>query len=100
MTTAESIEPEFLCAALQYGCHSLASQDDNFVEEELESQTYMGHIVVLLWVDVQDLLGLWVIPLGLITQEGRCPRLIYDNMWSGLNMAVLHQDPMDSMQFS
>ena len=70
------------------------------MREELKEQTSMGHISILPWVEVLDLTGLWKNPLVLITKEVRCPWLIYDYMWSGLNAAVLRQAPTDVMQFT
>ena len=49
---------ERLRSALQYGCHSSALLDAALVRAELRSQTAMGHIVVLPWVDIRDLPGL------------------------------------------
>ena len=65
--------PDRLRVALRYGCHSLVSQDATFVRAELRTKTAMGYIVVLPRADVRDLLGLCMIPLGLIPQEGRPP---------------------------
>ena len=76
--TAKSMAPVRLRAALRHSCHSWASRDATFVRSEPRAQTTMGNIVVLPWADVQDIPGLWLIPLGLIPQEGRQPRLIYD----------------------
>ena len=59
----------------------------------------MGHIVILPWVDFWYLHVIWIIPLGLINQVRR-PRLIYDYMWSGLNVVVLRQDPTEVIHFS
>ena len=92
--------PDCLRVALRYGCHSLVSQDATFVRSELRTKTAMGYIVVLPREDVRDLLGLCMIPLGLIPQEGRPPCLIYDYTWSSLNAAVLCQAPTEAMQFT
>ena len=85
---------------LWYGFHSSALRYAAFVRAELKAQNAMGHIVVLPWEDVRDLSGLWISPLGLITQEGHRPRLIYDYMRSSRNVAVLYQAPTEAMQFS
>ena len=49
----------------------------------------MGRTVFLTRTAIHRLPILWLIMVGLIPQEYRCPRLIYDYMWSGLNVAVL-----------
>ena len=58
LTMDEAMTLERLRSALQYGCHSSALLDAALVRAELRSQTAMGHIVVLPWVDIRDLPGL------------------------------------------
>ena len=77
MTTDKAMDLERQCAVLWYGCHSSASRDTAFVRAELRGKTSMGHIIVLLWENVWDLPGHRLSPLGLISQEGHCPRIIY-----------------------
>ena len=62
-------------------------------------KTTMGHNVNLLWVDIQDLPRIWLIPLGLIPQEGLFPWLIYDYTWSGLDAVVLCQTHVEAIHF-
>ena len=66
---------------------------------ELRAQTAIENIAVLPWSNVQDLPGLWLIPLGLILQDGRHLWLIYYYIWNNLSVAVLHQAPAEAMQF-
>ena len=53
----------------------------------------MGNIVILLSINMNNLTGLWIIPVGLIPQEESRPILIYDYTRSGLNAEVLQQAP-------
>ena len=91
--------PECLHDALQYGCNESTAHDTAFILSELVEQTSMGLNLLIPWSDVQRLPGIWIIPLELITQEGLNPQLIYNYIWSGLNTAVLLQDPVEPMQF-
>ena len=59
----------------------------------MSENTAMGRIVILQWCDVKSLMGVYIIPLGLIPQEVRRPRLIYNYMWIFLNTVVLYQAP-------
>ena len=60
----------------------------------------MGNIVVLPWANAGDLPGLWLSLLGIITQEGRRPLIIYYYTWNYLNASVLRQSPAEAMQFT
>ena len=66
---------------------------------ELVEQTQFGHIVVLPWIQVQDLPGLCISPVGLILQVNRRPRLIYDYTFSGLHDAVARLALQEAIQF-
>ena len=91
--------PENLCIALRYVCHSSALQDDAFARADLRAQTAIGHIVVLPWADIRYLPRIWIIPLGLIPQEGRYSWIIYDYTRRRINTAFLRQAPAEVMQF-
>ena len=55
--------------------------------------------MVLPWSAAKELPNLWISPIGLIPQEARRPRLIYDYTFSGLNNATVRQAPSESIQF-
>ena len=100
VATSEAMALELLCTALRYGFNSLALQDAAFVMSDLKAHTAMGNIFIIPWVDVWDLPGFWISPLGFIPQEDRRPRIIYNYLWIGLNVAVLRQAPAEVVQFA
>ena len=48
---------------------------------------------------IRDLDDLWIIPVGLIPQEGRRPRLIYNFIFGILIKAVRKEAPPEAVQF-
>ena len=62
--------------SLAYGCHSLAHKEATFIRGELAVQSVMGHILVIPYSRMCNLVGLWLSPLSIILQEGRCLQLI------------------------
>ena len=91
--TENILTPTQLEAAVKYGCHGSAMRDVEFVRTELTEQSTFGHIMVLQWSAAKGLPNLWISPIGLIPQEARRPRLIYDYIFSGLNNATVRQAP-------
>ena len=81
--------------ARQYSYHGSALCDADFVWAELAAQTTMGHIVVIPWVDVRWMLGIWISTLSIIPQEVHQPQLIYEYTWSNLNVAVILKLPRE-----
>ena len=86
-------------AAIAYGCHGSAAKGAAFARTELAEQVWYGHVVVFPLSKVRDLADLWISPVGLIPQEGRQPRLIYDFTFGGLNDAVRKEAPAEAIQF-
>ena len=78
LSTVEAMSPSGLLRTKHYSCHRSAFQDSAFVRYKLAAQTAMGHTVVPPWSDVRCIPGLWLISVGLITQEDHPNFLIYD----------------------
>ena len=70
-----------------------------FAQTTLAEQVQFGHVVVFLLSHIHNLVNLWISPFGLIPQDGRRPRLIYNFTFSGPNDAVWKEAPREAVQF-
>ena len=59
----------------------------------------MGHAVLFSLAALRGLPKLWLLPVAVIPQARRRPRLIFDFTWSGLNEATAQDVPKEVMRF-
>ena len=55
--------------------------------------THFGHIIGLSWVTIASIPTLQLGVIGLLPQKRRCMCLIFDYIFSVLNVSVQHQAP-------
>jgi hypothetical protein len=81
------------------GSHQSADEYLGFVEEEMTDFIRKGFWLVLPFAAVQHLPDLRILPLGVVPQRNRRPRLIVDYTFSGVNEETRKMAPGGSMQF-
>ena len=65
----------------------------------IAEQVQTGYTVVYYLASIYGLSKLWLYPVAVIPQVGRCPQLIFDFTWSGLNEATAQKAPEEVMRF-
>ena len=78
---------------MHYTYHSLSKRTVVFFRKKLKYHIYMGNIFILPWSAIHSLPVLFISPVGMILQDDFYTHIIYDYMWSGLNVAVIWNAP-------
>ena len=79
--------------------HTSSRKEAEFIYMELAEQVQAGHVAVFPFEAVTSLKHLWLLPVAVIPQVRRRPRLIYDFKWSRLNETSKRLAPMEAMCF-
>ena len=92
------MDKEERCASIRYGTHASTSKEAEFIHAEFSKQVQAGHVAVFPLEVVTTLQNMWLLPVAVIPQVGRRPRLIFDFTWSGLNDIEERLSPMEAMR--
>ena len=66
---------------------------------ELDEKVQAGHVALFPLEAVTSLQNLWLLPVVVILELGRRPRLIFDFTLSGIKDTVERLSPMEVMHF-
>ena len=78
--------------------HTSACKEVEFIHTKLAEKVQAGHVAVFPLEAVTSIKNLWLLPVAVITQVRRIPRMIYDFTWSGLNETSKCLSPMEAMR--
>ena len=86
-------------SAIQRDPHQSFMAERDFVYAEMAEFCNQGYWLVLPYSAVQHLPNLRILPLGVVPQRNRRPRLIVDFTFSGVNQDTVPLAPREAMQF-
>ena len=90
---------EELCVSLQYGAHSSAIKELDFVHQEIVELFQAGHIVVSLLATVHGLPKLCLSPVAVTPQMERRLHLFFYFTWSILNKVTAKESFKEVTRF-
>ncbi|KAI2513452.1 hypothetical protein MHU86_926 [Fragilaria crotonensis] len=86
-------------AAILRGSHQSSHGEREFVAQEMLDFCRQGYWLVVPYRAVRHWPRLRISPLGVVPQRDRCPRLIVDYTFSGVNGETVLLAPREAMQF-
>jgi hypothetical protein len=86
-------------ATLARGSHKSAVEYLDFLQTAFLNMMKRGQWILLPYALVKDIPNLCPSPLGVVPQRDRCPRVIVDYTFNGVNADSLWLAPLEAMQF-